>query len=82
LSLPGVLAGALLVFIPAVGEYVIPSLLGPSNQLMIGRVLSDEFFENRDWPVASAVAIVILIILLGPIILFQRSQSRELEARS
>jgi putrescine transport system permease protein len=82
LSLPGVLAGALLVFIPAVGEYVIPSLLGPSNQLMIGRVLSDEFFENRDWPVASAVAIIILIILLGPIILFQRSQSRELEAGS
>jgi putrescine transport system permease protein len=82
LSLPGVLAGALLVFIPAVGEYVIPSLLGPSNQLMIGRVLSDEFFENRDWPVASAVAIIILIVLLGPIILFQRSQSRELESGS
>jgi len=80
LSLPGVVAGALLVFIPAVGEYVIPSLLGPSSQLMIGRVLSDEFFENRDWPVASAVAIVILIILLGPIIVFQRYRSRELEA--
>jgi putrescine transport system permease protein len=82
LSLPGVIAGALLVFIPAVGEYVIPSLLGPSNQLMIGRVLSDEFFENRDWPVASAVAILVLIILLGPIIAFQRSRSRELEAVS
>jgi putrescine transport system permease protein len=80
LSLPGVVAGALLVFIPAVGEYVIPSLLGPSSQLMIGRVLSDEFFENRDWPVASAVAIVILIILLGPIIVFQHYRSRELEA--
>jgi putrescine transport system permease protein len=80
LSIPGVVAGALLVFIPAVGEYVIPSLLGPSNQLMIGRVLSDEFFENRDWPVASAVAMLILIILLGPIIAFQRSRSRELEA--
>jgi putrescine transport system permease protein len=80
LSVPGVVTGALLVFIPAVGEYVIPSLLGPSNQLMIGRVLSDEFFENRDWPVASAVAIVILIILLGPIIMFQRYRSRELEA--
>jgi putrescine transport system permease protein len=80
LSVPGVVAGALLVFIPAVGEYVIPSLLGPSNQLMIGRVLSDEFFENRDWPVASAVAIVILIMLLGPIVLFQRYRSRELEA--
>jgi putrescine transport system permease protein len=82
LSVPGVVAGALLVFIPAVGEYVIPSLLGPSNQLMIGRVLSDEFFENRDWPVASAVAIVILVLLLGPIILFQRYRSRELEAAS
>jgi putrescine transport system permease protein len=80
LSMPGVVAGALLVFIPAVGEYVIPSLLGPSNQLMIGRVLSDEFFENRDWPVASAVAMLILILLLGPIIAFQRSRSRELEA--
>jgi putrescine transport system permease protein len=82
LSVPGVVAGALLVFIPAVGEYVIPSLLGPSNQLMIGRVLSDEFFENRDWPVASAVAMLILVILLGPIIAFQRSRSRELEAVS
>ncbi len=82
LSMPGVIAGALLVFIPAVGEYVIPSLLGPSNQLMIGRVLSDEFFENRDWPVASAVAMLILIILLGPIIAFQRSRRRELEAIS
>src|ERR1700722_17923465 len=80
LSIPGVVAGALLVFIPAVGEYVIPSLLGPANQLMIGRVLSDEFFENRDWPVASAVAMLILIILLGPIIAFQRSRSRDLEA--
>ena len=82
LSAPGILAGSLLVFIPAVGEYVIPSLLGRTDQLMIGRVLSDEFFENRDWPVASAVAIIILIVLLGPIILFQRSQSRQLEAGS
>jgi putrescine transport system permease protein len=82
LSIPGVVAGALLVFIPAVGEYVIPSLLGSANQIMIGRVLSDEFFENRDWPVASAVAILILIVLLGPIILFQRYRSRELEAAS
>jgi putrescine transport system permease protein len=82
LSLPGVLAGALLVFIPATGEYVIPSLLGSANQIMIGRVLSDEFFENRDWPVASAVAILILIVLLGPIVLFQRLQRREIEADS
>ena len=60
LSIPGIMAGCLLVFIPAVGEYVIPSLLGRTDQLMIGRVLSDEFFANRDWPVASAVAILIL----------------------
>ena len=80
LSLPGVVAGCLLVFIPAVGEYVIPSLLGRSDQLMIGRVLSDEFFANRDWPVASAVAIVLLVVLLAPIMLFQRYQRRELEA--
>jgi putrescine transport system permease protein len=78
-SLPGVLAGSLLVFIPAVGEYVIPTLLGRTDQLMIGRVLSDEFFENRDWPVASAVAILILLLLVIPIMLFQRAQRRELE---
>ena len=82
LSLPGVVAGAMLVFIPAVGEYVIPTLLGSANQLMIGRVLSDEFFENRDWPVASSVAIIILIVLMGPIVLFQRYRSRELEAQA
>ena len=81
LSMPGILAGCLLVFIPAVGEYVIPSLLGRTDQLMIGRVLSDEFFANRDWPVASAVAILILILLVVPIMLFQRVQRRELEAR-
>jgi putrescine transport system permease protein len=80
LSIPGVIAGALLVFIPAVGEYVIPTLLGSANQLMIGRVLSDEFFENRDWPVASAVAIVILLLLLVPIVIFQRYNQRELES--
>jgi len=79
LSIPGVMAGAMLVFIPAVGEYVIPTLLGSANQLMIGRVLSDEFFENRDWPVASAVAIVILLLLLVPIVIFQRYNRRELE---
>ena len=82
LSIPGVDAGAMLVFIPAVGEYVIPTLLGSANQLMIGRVLSDEFFENRDWPVASAVAIIILIVLMGPIVVFQRYRSRELEAQA
>jgi putrescine transport system permease protein len=81
LSIPGIAAGSLLVFIPAVGEYVIPSLLGRTDQLMIGRVLSDEFFANRDWPVASAVAILMLILLVVPIMLFQRVQRRALEAR-
>jgi putrescine transport system permease protein len=81
LALPGVIAGSLLVFIPAVGEYVIPSLLGRSDQLMIGRVLWDEFFANRDWPVASAVAIFMLLMLLVPIMLFQRFQNRELAGR-
>src|SRR5215475_8920594 len=71
-SLPGIVAGSLLVFIPAVGEYVIPSLLGRTDQLMIGRVLSDEFFQNRDWPVASSVAIFMLALLVIPIMLFQR----------
>ena len=79
-SLAGILAGSLLVFIPAVGEYVIPTLLGRTDQLMIGRVLSDEFFENRDWPVASAVAILALLLLVVPIILFQRLERRELES--
>src|SRR6185437_4747468 len=80
-SVPGIIAGSLLVFIPAVGEYVVPSLLGRTDQLMIGRVLSDEFFENRDWPVASSVAILILLALVVPIMLFQRYQRRELEAQ-
>ncbi|MDB6042750.1 MAG: potH 2 [Gammaproteobacteria bacterium] len=80
-SAAGIVAGSLLVFIPAVGEYVVPSLLGRSDQLMIGRVLSDEFFENRDWPVASAVAILILLALVIPIMLFQHYQRRELEAQ-
>jgi putrescine transport system permease protein len=79
-SLPGILAGSLLVFIPAVGEYVVPSLLGRTDQLMIGRVLSDEFFENRDWPLASAVAILMLLLLVVPIMLFQRSGGRQLES--
>ena len=78
LSIPGIIAGSLLVFIPAVGEYVIPSLLGSTDQLMIGRVLSDEFFANRDWPVASAVAIAMLLLLMVPFMLFQHFQAREL----
>jgi putrescine transport system permease protein len=77
LSLPGVVAGSLLVFIPAVGEFVIPALLGGPDSLMIGRVLWDEFFANRDWPLASAVAIALLILLVVPIMYFQRAQGRE-----
>jgi len=74
LARPGVIAGCFLVFIPAMGEFVIPSLLGGSSTLMIGKVLWEEFFSNRDWPVASAVAIILLLILVIPIILFQRQE--------
>ncbi|MFK5998385.1 MAG: ABC transporter permease subunit [Rhodobacterales bacterium] len=80
LSKPGVIAGCFLVFIPAVGEFVIPSLLGGSKTLMIGKVLWEEFFSNRDWPVASAVAVVLLLILIIPIVLFQKQQERAQEA--
>jgi putrescine transport system permease protein len=76
LALPGIIAGCLLVFIPAVGEFVIPDLLGGSETLMIGRTLWVEFFNNRDWPLASAVAIVLLALLVLPIMLFQRQQAR------
>jgi len=79
LSLPGIIAGCLMVFIPAVGEFVIPDLLGGTRTLMIGKVLWDEFFTNSDWPLASAVAICLLILLVGPIVLFQRHQQRSLE---
>ena len=68
----------MLVFIPAVGEFVIPALLGGPDALMIGRVLWEEFFNNRDWPVASAVAIAMLIVLVIPIMLYQRSQSQQI----
>jgi putrescine transport system permease protein len=74
LSRPGIIAGCLLVFIPAIGEFVIPSLLGDPGMLMIGKVLWTEFFNNRDWPVASAVAIALLLLLVIPIMLFQRAQ--------
>jgi putrescine transport system permease protein len=74
--MPGVIAGSLLVFIPAIGEYVIPALLGGIDSLMIGRTLYDEFFVNRDWPLASAVATILLIIVVIPIMLFQRSQQK------
>lgn len=75
LAMPGVIAGCFLVFIPTVGEFVIPSLLGGSETLMIGRTLYDEFFQNRDWPVSSSVAIILLLILIVPIMLFQRSEA-------
>ncbi|WP_422012415.1 ABC transporter permease [Reyranella sp.] len=81
LSLPGIVAGCLLVFIPAVGEFVIPDLLGGTETLMIGKVLWDEFFTNGDWPLASAVAVCLLVLLGGPIALFQRNQARSLERR-
>lgn len=75
LSMPGVLAGAALVFIPVVGEFVIPELLGGPSTLMIGRVLWNEFFLNRDWPMASSVAIVMLIVLVVPLMIAQKVQS-------
>jgi putrescine transport system permease protein len=80
LSKPGIIAGCFLVFIPTLGEFVIPSLLGGSDTLMIGKVLWEEFFSNRDWPVASAVAVVLLLILIVPIVLFQRNQQKQQEA--
>lgn len=79
LARPGVIAGCLLVFIPAMGEYVIPYLLGGSESLLIGRVLFDEFFVNRDWPLASAVAVILLLLLVVPIVLLQRNQARDQE---
>ena len=81
LSRPGIVAGCFLVFIPVIGEFVIPSLLGGSNTLMIGKVLFEEFSSNRDWPVASAVAVLLLLIVVVPIVLFQRSQERQAEAQ-
>lgn len=81
LSKNGIIAGCMLVFIPVVGEFVIPELLGGPETLMIGKVLWQEFFNNRDWPVASALAVVMLAILLIPIILFNRNQAKELEGR-
>jgi putrescine transport system permease protein len=80
LAIPGIVAGLMLVFIPAVGEFVIPDLLGGSDTLMIGRTLWSEFFQNRDWPVASAVAVILLVILVVPIVLFQNAQARVREA--
>jgi len=79
LSMPGIIAGSMLVFIPAIGEFVIPTCSGSDN-LMIGRVLWDEFFGNRDWPVASAVAIAFLVLLVGPIALYQHYNTKQLES--
>ena len=76
LSLPGIVAGCMLVFIPAVGEFVIPALLGGLDTQMIGRALFDEFFINRDWPLASAVATVLLLVIVLPLMVFQRGQER------
>jgi putrescine transport system permease protein len=81
LSRPGFVAGAMLVAIPVVGEFVIPELLGGPDTLMIGKVLWDEFFNNRDWPVAAAVSTVMLVLLLVPILVFHRFEQKELEHR-
>lgn len=81
LTLPGIIAGSLLVFIPATGEYVIPDLLGGGNVQMIGRVLYNEFSRNTDWPVASAVAIILLLLLVLPIIVFQYYQGKASEGQ-
>ena len=81
LSRSGIIAGSMLVLIPAVGEFVIPELLGGPDTLMIGKILWDEFFNNRDWPVASAVATVMLVLLLVPIMVFHHYESKELESK-
>lgn len=80
LSIPGIVAGSLLVFIPATGEFVIPDLLGGSQTLMIGKTLWNEFSSNRDWPLSSAVAILLLLLLVIPIVLFQNAQAKAQEA--
>jgi putrescine transport system permease protein len=79
LARAGVIAGSMLVFIPAMGEYVIPFLLGGPDALLIGRVLFDEFYVNRDWPLASAVAIMLLVLLVVPIVILQKNQARDEE---
>ena len=79
LSIPGIIAGSMLVFIPAMGEFVIPALLGGLDSLMIGRTLYDEFFSNRDWPLSSAVATILLLILVVPMMIFQHYQIKEVD---
>jgi putrescine transport system permease protein len=80
LAVPGIIAGCFLVFIPVTGEFVIPDLLGGSDTLMIGKTLWSEFFNNRDWPLSSAVAVILLLILVIPIVIFQNQQQRSTEA--
>jgi len=81
LSAPGVIAGAMLVFIPSVGEYVIPEMLGGANTLMMGRVMWTEFFNNADWPMAAAVTCVMVLLLLVPLVIFQYNQVRQMDGR-
>ncbi len=81
MSMSGVIAGAMLVFIPTVGEYVIPEMLGGADTLMMGRVMWTEFFNNADWPMAAAVTCVMVLLLIIPLILFQYSQMRQMEAQ-
>lgn len=76
LSAPGIIAGALLVFIPASGELIIPTLVGDSSDPMIGRVINDEFSQARDWPMASAVSVALLILLVGPMMLYSRYEAK------
>ena len=82
LTISGVIAGSLLVFVPAIGEFVIPALLGGNDTLMIGKVLWNEFFANRDWPIASAVAIIMLFVIVGPLMWLNRINSKTEEAAS
>ncbi|MEL0320643.1 MAG: ABC transporter permease subunit, partial [Gammaproteobacteria bacterium] len=82
LTIPGVIAGSLLVFVPAIGEFVIPVLLGGNDTLMIGKVLWNEFFANRDWPIASAVAIIMLFVIVGPLMWLNRINSKTEEVTS
>ena len=81
LSRAGIMAGSMLVFIPCVGEYVIPELLGGPSTLMIGRVLWDEFFSNNDWPMASSVAVVMILMIIVPLALFNKAQTEQQEGK-
>ena len=81
LSKNGIIAGSMMVFIPAVGEFVIPELVGGTDTLMIGKVLWNEFFDNNNWPMASAVAIIMVLMLIVPIALLHRYETRELEGK-